>query len=111
MDFFLEPFWYVEYEKIHFQYYSRLEEFKNSGDEFSDEERKKESMELNILHNILNKIRSQYNSYFCSNYKDFENLFDFQVKRNKFHQFPIIILNENLEEEEEYPIETNLIVL
>lgn len=109
MDFFLEPFWYVEYENIHFQYYSRLEYFKKfANNEFSDEERKKESVQLNILHNILNKTRSQYNSYFCSNYKDFENLFDFQVKR-KFHQFSIIT-NENLEEEYP-PIEINLTIL
>ena len=113
MNFFLQPFWYVEYENIHFRYYSKLEDFKKYSIEFSDEERKKESGQLNELHSILNKIRSQYNSYFCSNYKDFENLFDFQVKCNKSHRYFTLTMNDKFEESEEFeePQKVNLTIL
>lgn len=114
MDFFLEPFWYIEYENIHFQYYSKLEYFKNDITEFTEEEeRKRESYELNVLHAILNKIRFQYNSYFCSDYRDFENLFDFSIKHkcitSSLFKNKIPILMNDDEEKENYEI--NLIRL
>lgn len=103
MDFFLQPFWYNEYEKTHFEYYSRLEYFKqHAKNDFSEAEIKGESDQLNILHHILNKIRYQYNSYFCSEYKDFENLFDISIK-HKYHtlnEIPIINNNDIVEKYE-----------
>jgi hypothetical protein len=96
MDFFLQPFWYVEYERIHGEYYSRLNYFKKyANDELTEEERKRESYQLNVLHKILNNIRSNYNSYFCSNFKDVENLFDVKTKHFK-------IDDDSYDEEENY---------
>ena len=86
MDFFFEPFWYIEYEKIYTEYYSRLDYFKMHAQiEFSEEEIKRESYQLNVLHNIFNNIRFHYKSYFCSDYKDFEKLIDFSFIKHKHH--------------------------
>ena len=107
-NFFLEPFWYTEYEKIFTEYYSRLDYFKkHASNEFTEEERKEESDQLNILHGFLNKIRLQYESYFCSHYKEFENLFDLSKKQKHHHHHQIPINNND----DEIGYEINLITL
>lgn len=106
MDFFLQPFWYIEYEKIYTEYYTRLNYFKNHAQiNFSEEESKQESYQLNVLHGILNKIRYQYKACFCSSYKDFENLFDFPSNKHKHcFKIPIPTINNDNNDDEIYKI-------
>ena len=109
MNIFLEPFWYIEYEKIHFQYYTKLNDFKNyAKNEYNEEKRKRESVNLNILHKHLNSIRYQFKIYFCTDYKNFEKSFDLPIKHK--YQGPVIPIfnDDNEEEEEEEEMKINL---